>query len=62
VEHDDPVAQRGHVIGLVRGEEHRVLGGHVGDDLPEPEPLLGVESGGRLVEDQQLGPPEQRLG
>ena len=32
------------------------------EDVAQPAALLGVEAGGRLVEDEQVGAPEQRLG
>lgn len=60
VEDHDPVAHGGHIVGLVGGEQHRVLGRHLGDDFAEAQSLLGIEPRRGLVEDEQLGPAQQR--
>ncbi len=62
VEDDDPVAERGHVLGLVRGEDDRGPLPNGGEHPAQRGPLLRVEAGGRLVEHQQLRCPQQGLG
>ena len=44
------------------GEQHNAVRPQLRDQLPEADPLLGVQSGGGLVQNQQLGPVEQGLG
>ena len=36
--------------------------GHRGDEVAQPHPLFGVQPGGGLVQNQQLGVPQQGLG
>ena len=64
VDHDHPL---GHGVGLVevvRGEHDRgaVLGAQPHDVLREVGPVLRIEAGGRLVEEQQLRPVHQPEG
>ena len=51
----------GELLGLLevvrRQQDRRAVGVQVADQVPELSPGLGVEAGGRLVEEQQLGPP-----
>ena len=56
------LAQRGDVLGLVGGQDHGAALADPGHQVAEPQPLLGVETRRRLVEDEQLGVAEQRLG
>ena len=62
VENDDPVAERGHVLGLVGGQQDRRAFPGPGEDLTQRDALLRVDAGGRLVEQQQRGVAEQGLG
>ena len=51
---DDALAALGlvHVVG--RDERRQALDRHVVDEVPEFAPRLGVDAGGRLVEQQQF--------
>ena len=40
-----PPAHRGHVFGLMGGEDDGVMFGEGPDDFAKAKPLLGVESG-----------------
>ena len=62
VEHDDAVTQRGDVLGLVGGQEHGPGPRQAGEDAAQGGPLLRVEPGGGLVEDDQQGITHQGLG
>ena len=62
VDDHHPLAERRHVLGLVRRQQHRVLLGDGRHGLAEPQPLLRIEPRCRFVEHQQLGVSEQRLG
>ena len=62
VQHDHAFAERSDVVGLV-GRDHD--GGRLprpAQHVAQPSPLGGVETGGGLVEDQQVRAPEHRLG
>ena len=63
VDHRDRVGQ---LVGLFevlgRQQERRPLADEAADDLPHPESAAWVEAGGRLVEEQQAGPPDQGAG
>ena len=61
VEDHDPLAQGGHVLGLVGGDDHRRRLPGPAEHVAQPTALGRVEPGGRLVEDQQVRAPEQRL-
>ena len=62
VQHDDALAQRGDVLGLVGGDEHgRPVPGRR-QHAAQGRALLGVEAGRRLVEHQQVGIAHQGLG
>ena len=52
---DDPSAALGlvHVVG--RNERRQALDRHVMDEVPEFAPRLGVDAGGRFVEQQKFG-------
>jgi hypothetical protein len=61
VDHGDPRAQGGDVLGPVAGHDDRTPLAGLRDQLPEPQPLLGIEADRRLVEDEQVG-IAQRIG
>jgi hypothetical protein len=52
VQHDYPLAERHHLLGLVGGQQYRAALAQLGDHLAEPQPLLRIEAHGRLVEDE----------
>ncbi len=57
----DPIGQPLDVREVVaRQQDRRPRGAKVGDDRPGRRPGLGVHPGGRLVEDDDLGPPDER--
>src|SRR5581483_8055214 len=64
VVHDrHPVAELVRLLHVVGGEEDRLPGGmELGQDLPQRQAALGVEAGGRLVEEQDAGPVEDGPG
>jgi hypothetical protein len=52
-DHRDPLRQLLGLVHVVRGQEHRLSqGDEVADDLPGMPPSAGVESRGRLVEEE----------
>src|ERR671910_531343 len=52
----DPVGEVLGLVEVVRGEQdRRALGSQGADEVPEVAPGLGVEAGGGLVEEEQLG-------
>ena len=61
-EHHDPLAERGHVLGLVRGEQHRCAGPDAGQGATQRGALGRVKASGRLVQDEHAGIAEQCLG
>ena len=54
VQHDHPLAQGGHVLGLVGRDDHRRRLPGPAEHVAQPAALRRVETGGRLVEDQQV--------
>ena len=62
LEHDHALAQGCHVLGLVGGEHHDRRARDLREHGPQRHPLLGVDAGGRLVQDQHRRRAEQRLG
>ncbi len=63
VHHGYPVAERLGLLHVVRGEQDGLaLVVQQPEDVPEVHPGLRVEPGGRLVEEQHLGPVHQRPG
>ena len=62
VVHDrDPVAELVRLLHVVRREQDRLARGvQLAEDLPQREPALRVEPGGRLVHEQHGGPVEDR--
>ena len=62
VEHNQRGAQRADVLGEVSRQDDGGVGGNARHHLAEPESLLGIEPCGRLVEHDQLGAAQQRLG
>ena len=60
---DEPVGGRLHLVQEVRGEQHgSAASGEVGEQLAHPPHSFGVEAVRRLVEDEDLGVAEQRMG
>ena len=58
-EHGHTVGQRLHLVHVVGGEQHgRSPGGQAADELPGVTPPRGVEAGRGLVEEQELGVPD----
>ena len=51
---DDALAALGFVHVVGRDQRRQALDRHVVDEVPELAPRLGVDAGGRLVEQQQL--------
>lgn len=59
IQDDDPVRQALGLIQVVGGQQHGgAPGGQLLDDRPQPAPGLRVQAGGRLVQEQQLGPAD----
>ena len=57
----DPVGEALGLVHVMGGEEDRLAEvAEAGDQVPRLAPRLGVEAGGRLVEEEQLGVPDQR--
>src|SRR3981189_3766542 len=59
VEDDDPVAQRRDVLRLMGRDQDRSR--QPGQEATQRRTLLGIQPGGGLVENQELGGAEQRL-
>ena len=56
VDDHDPVAERVGLVQVVRGQEdRRALVPQAADVVPEAGPVLRVEPGGRLVQEEELG-------
>ena len=62
VDHHDSLAERCHVVGLMRRQQHGVVLGDRRDGLAEPQPLLGIEPRRGFVKHEQLRVSEQCLG
>ena len=62
VQHEDRVADRHHQVHPVLDDDHARLGGHLLDQLAELGQFAAREAAGRLVEQQQAGPPGQGTG
>ena len=64
LQHDDPVEVVGDRAELVRHQQHRraVLGREVHERVAEQSLRLRVDAGDRLVEHEQLGIADERLG
>ena len=61
VDHDDVVGEAVGLFEVLRGEQHgRAVGDELLDDPPEIGAALRVEPGGRLVEEEHLGPVHER--
>ena len=61
VDHHDPVRQPFDVGEVVaREQDCRPTGSRLRDDLADDHPRLGIEAGRRLVEQQDLGPADER--
>ena len=61
VDHHDPVCQPFDVGEVVaREQDRRPAGSRLRDDLADDDARLGVEAGRRLVEQQDLGPADER--
>lgn len=58
MEDDHPGAEGGDVVRLVGGEQDGTVAAELGDDLPEPDPLLGVQTDRGLIEDEHPGSAE----
>ena len=50
------------VFDDVRGEQDHAVGGQVDQQVAEADALLGVETGGGFIDDEQLRVVDQRLG
>ena len=61
-EHRHARAQVGDVVDDVGREDDDDIVADRGEQVEEAVALLGVEAGGRLVDDDQLGVADQRLG
>ena len=61
VDDDDALAGLRDLGKDVRAEDDRVIAGQLLDELPRFDDLLRIESGGRLVEDQDIGIVNERL-
>ena len=63
VEHRDPVGQPVGLLQVLGGQEDRhPVVGQLADDLPHGLAAARVEAGGRLVQEDHLGPPDQAGG
>ena len=62
VQHDHALAQGRDVLGLVGGQHHDRGARELREHGPQRDPLLRVDAGGRLVQDQHRRRAEQRLG
>jgi hypothetical protein len=51
LDHREPRAERGDVVDDVGREEDDAADGELGEEPVEPLPLLGIEAGRRLVDD-----------
>ena len=61
VEQPDHVGELVGLLEVLRGEEDRhAVGEQLADDLPQVAATARVEAGGRLVEEDQPGPADQR--
>ncbi len=61
--HDDhTVAEHGHVLRLMGGQQHRAARARVGDQLPEPHALLRIQADGGFVEQQHARVADERGG
>ena len=61
VDHDDVVGEAVGLFEVLRREQHRgAFGDELLDDPPEVGAALRVETGGRLVEEEHLGPVHER--
>ena len=52
-DHGEAGAQDGHVLDDVGRQEHDPVGGQLREQAVKPQAFLGVEPGGRLVDDDQ---------
>ena len=60
-QHDHAIGERRRLVQVVRGQEHGRAGrGELADRLPRAAARLGIEAGGRLVEEEQLGRARER--
>ena len=60
VEYHDPVGEHVGLLEVLGGEEHRgALRHEVRDELPQFRARARIESGGRLVEDEHDGAPNE---
>ena len=62
VHDDDPGARRFDLLQVVRRQDHRVLLAEVRDQRPHFDDLVRIETGSRLIEDQQIRFVDHRLG
>ena len=61
VDDDDALARLRDFRQDVRAEDDRVIPGQAPDEIARLDNLLGIETGGRLVENQHLGIVDERL-
>ena len=60
-DHGEARAQHRDVLDDVRREQHDAVLGELGEQVVEAQPLLGVEPGGRLVDDDEARIAGDRL-
>ena len=62
VDDDDTVADLAHLGEDMARENHGLFAAEIPDELPDLDDLLRVEAEGRLIEDENLGIVQYRLG
>ncbi len=62
IDDDDPVAHRLHLLQDMGGEDNRVVASQSADEVPDFDDLFGVQSDGRLVENDDRRISHQRAG
>ena len=59
----DPVGELVGLVQILRGQEHGGAGAdQVADQVPDLEAAARIDAGGRLVQEQHVGPAHQRRG
>ena len=62
VDDEQPRAGELHLGQYVRREENGALSSEMGNEMPDLDPLVGIEPFGRLVENEKVGTVENRRG